>query len=491
MSGTPEANVASLLHASATDGPHRPAVVAGSTRLDYAGLEVRAARCAALLRDHGVARGDRVAILLPNVPEFIDAYYGALQVGAIAVPLNFLLKEPEIEHRIEDSRACVLVAPPERTEGSVPHIHPADADDAAPDGEIAAVEPGDTAVILYTSGTTGRPKGAELTHAGLRSVATTLGALLGVSSADVVFGAAPLAHVFGQSAALNMTIAAGASVTLMSRFEPSAALDLIAEERVSVFLGVPTMCISLLRAGERRGSLPQMRVAHCGGSPMPVDALHEFTRRFGCPVLEGYGLSEAAGTVTSHRLGRPLKPGSVGEPIDGMEVSLVDAVDGVGEIRARGAGIMRGYWRNDAETRAVLSDGGWFATGDVGYLDDDGYLFLVDRKSDVIIRGGYNVYPREIEEVLYAHPATREAVAVGVPDPTLGEEIAALVVLRDDAKADPSELEAFVRQRIADYKCPRLVVLVEDLPHGPSGKVLRREIDRIALRDQLERTRGA
>jgi long-chain acyl-CoA synthetase len=491
MSGTPKANVASLLHASATDGPHRPAVVARSTRLDYAGLEVRAARCAALLRDHGVARGDRVAILLPNVPEFIDAYYGALRVGAIAVPLNFLLKEQEIEHRIEDSRACVLVAPPERTEGSVPHIHPADADDAAPDGEIAAVEPGDTAVILYTSGTTGRPKGAELTHAGLRSVATTLGALLSVSSADVVFGAAPLAHVFGQSAALNMTIAAGASVTLMSRFEPSAALDLIAEERVSVFLGVPTMCISLLRAGERRGSLPQMRVAHCGGSPMPVDALHEFTRRFGCPVLEGYGLSEAAGTVTSHRLGRPLKPGSVGEPVDGMEVSLVDAVDGVGEIRARGAGIMRGYWRNDAETRAVLSDGGWFATGDVGYLDDDGYLFLVDRKSDVIIRGGYNVYPREIEEVLYAHPATREAVAVGVPDPTLGEEIAALVVLRDDAKADPSELEAFVRQRIADYKCPRLVVLVEDLPHGPSGKVLRREIDRIALRDQLERKRGA
>jgi long-chain acyl-CoA synthetase len=297
--------------------------------------------------------------------------------------------------------------------------------------------------------------------------------------------------VFGQSGALNMTIAAGASVTLMSRFEPSAALDLIAEERVSVFLGVPTMCISLLRAGERRGSLPQMRVAHCGGSPMPIDALHEFTRRFGCPVLEGYGLSEAAGTVTSHRLGRPLKPGSVGEPIDGMEVSVVDAVDGVGEIRARGAGIMRGYWRNDAETHAVLSTGGWFATGDVGYLDDDGYLFLVDRKSDVIIRGGYNVYPREIEEVLYAHPATREAVAVGVPDPTLGEEIAALVVLREDAKADPSELEAFVRQRIADYKCPRLVVLVEDLPHGPSGKVLRREIDRIALRDQLERTRGA
>jgi long-chain acyl-CoA synthetase len=234
-----------------------------------------------------------------------------------------------------------------------------------------------------------------------------------------------------------------------------------------------------------------MRVAHCGGSPMPIDALHEFTRRFGCPVLEGYGLSEAAGTVTSHRLGRPLKPGSVGEPIDGMEVSVVDAVDGVGEIRARGAGIMRGYWRNDAETHAVLSTGGWFATGDVGYLDDDGYLFLVDRKSDVIIRGGYNVYPREIEEVLYAHPATREAVAVGVPDPTLGEEIAALVVLREDAKADPSELEAFVRQRIADYKCPRLVVLVEDLPHGPSGKVLRREIDRIALRDQLERTRGA
>jgi long-chain acyl-CoA synthetase len=491
MSTQPEANLAALLHAAAGAHPHRPAVVAGAVRLDYAELDARAARCAALLHDRGVRRGDRVAILLPNVPEFVDAYYGVLRLGAIAVPLNFLLKEAEIAVRIEDADACLLVAPPDRAEGSVPHLDPREADGVAPHDELAAVEPADTAVILYTSGTTGGPKGAELTHAGLRSVATSLVALLGVTPDDVVFGAAPLAHVFGQSAALNMTIAAGASVSLMSRFEATAALDLIAREGVSVFLGVPTMCISLLRASDARADVPQMRVAHCGGAPMPVDALRGFAERFGCAVLEGYGLSEAAGTVTSHRVGRRIKPGSVGEPIDGAEVAIVDAVDGVGEVHARGAGIMRGYWRNDTGTRAALSADGWFATGDVGYLDDDGYLFLVDRKKDVIIRGGYNVYPREIEEVLFAHPAVREAVAVGVPDPLLGEEIAALVVLRDAARADPSELEAFVRQRIADYKCPRLVVLVEDIPHGPSGKVLRREIDRVALRDQLERTRGA
>jgi long-chain acyl-CoA synthetase len=491
MSATAEANLASLLDAAARAHPRRPALVAVGRSVSYSELDARAARFAGLLRANGVQPGDRVAILLPNVPEFVDAYYGALRLGAIVVPLNFLLKAGEIEHRLEDSGARLLVAPPERSEGSVQHLDPREAADARPAEGFAPVDGGDTAVILYTSGTTGRPKGAELTHDGLRAVAKELVVLLDIKPDDVVFGAAPLAHVLGQSAAMNMTITAGASVALMQRFEASSALELIARERVSVFLGVPTMCIALLHAAEGRSDVPRIRVAHCGGAPMPVEALHAFAERFDCTVLEGYGLSETAGTVTSHRLGRPVKPGSVGEPIHRTEVMLAGAEAGVGEVLARGPGIMRGYWRDEAETSAVLSPDGWFATGDIGYLDDDGYLFLVDRKKDVIIRGGYNVYPREVEETLYEHAAVAEAIVVGVPDPTLGQEVAALVVLRDGITADSSELQAFVRDRIAAYKYPRLVVLVEELPHGPSGKVLRREIDRAALRALLDRTTGA
>ncbi|MGH3003075.1 MAG: AMP-binding protein [Gaiellaceae bacterium] len=484
-------NLASLLTDAARSDARRPALVAGGETVDYGELEARAARFAGLLRSHGVEAGDRVAILLPNAPAFVEAYFGALRLGAIVVPLNHLLKRGEIEHRLADSGARLLVAPPERGEGSVEHLDPCAAVDAPPAEELARVEPGDTAVILYTSGTTGGPKGAQLTHSGLRTVATTLGTLLGVRSDDVVFGAAPLAHVFGQSAAMNMTIAARASVALVERFDAAACLELIARERVQVFLGVPTMCMALLAAADGLDTVPSIRVAHCGGSPMPVEALRAFAERFDCNVLEGYGLSEAAGTVTSHRLGRPVKPGSVGEPIEGTEVAIPDVVDGLGEVLARGPGVMRAYWRNDAGTRAALSADGWLSTGDIGYLDDDGYLFLVDRKKDVIIRGGYNVYPREVEEVLYRHPAVRECAVVGVPDPLLGEEVIALVVAREGNDADPTELQSYVRERIAAYKYPRRIVVVDDLPHGPSGKVLRREIDLAALRVDLDQTKGA
>jgi long-chain acyl-CoA synthetase len=481
MSATAEANLASLLRDAARTHAGRPALVVDGRSISYAELDVRAARFAGLLRSRGVEPGDRVAILLPNVPEFVEAYYGALRLGAILVPLNFLLKRGEIEHRLEDSGATVLVAPPDRLEGAVEHVDPAAAGDAEPVDEIAAVHASDTAVILYTSGTTGQPKGAELTHDGLLSVAEQLGGLLGLDSDDVVFGAAPLAHILGQSGAMNMTFAAGASVALVQRFEPVAALELIARERVSVLLGVPAMCIGLLQAAEGRAEVPRIRIAHIGGAPVPVEVLHAFAERFDCAMLEGYGLSETAGTVTTHRRGRPLKPGSVGEPVDGTEVRIANPEDGVGEVLVRGRGVMPRYWRNETETSTVLSDDGWFATGDIGYLDEDGYLTLVDRKKDMIIRGGYNVYPREVEETLYEHPDVAEAVVVGVPHPTLGEEIAAVVVVRNGAEPTPDELKAFVRDKIAAYKYPRLVVIVEEIPHGPTGKIQRREIDRAAL----------
>ncbi len=430
------------------------------------GVDARAAAIAGALAARGVRPGDRVGLYLPNSLEWIAAYHGILRLGAIAVPLNVLLRRGEVEERLEHAGARVLV------------------DEEGLEGEpqpVSAVEARDTAVLLYTSGTTGRPKGAELTHVGLVTVARTLGALLGVGPDDVVFGAAPLAHVFGMSAAMNMAIAADASVALMSRFDAATALETIEREHVSVFLGVPTMCIALLAASDTTGRAPQMRVAHCGGAPLPVATLHAFEQRFGCTVLEGYGLTETAGTVTSHRAGRPVKPGSVGEPIPGVEVRLAEGDPG--EVLVRGGGTMRGYWRDEAATRAALSADGWLATGDVGTIDADGYLTLVDRKKDVILRGGYNVYPREVEEVLVSHPAVQQAVAVGVPDDRLGEEVVALVVLREPAL--PDDLRAYARERLAAYKYPRLVVAVDELPVGPTGKVLRRDLDREALRQLL------
>ena len=491
MSARADANLAALLRDATRTHATRSALTSNGQALSYGELDALAARFAGLLRARGVERGDRVALLLPNIPAFAAAYYGALRLGAIVVPLNFLLKRDEVAHRLADCGTRMVVTLPARDDVSIQRVDPAEAVDAPSIDELAPVEASETAVILYTSGTTGGPKGAELTHTGLRMVATTLGRLLAVTHEDVVFGGAPLAHVFGMSAALNMTLAAGASVALVERFEAKAALDLFARENVQVFLGVPTMCIALLAAAESAVEVPQLRVAHCGGSPLAAETLHAFAERFGCEVLEGYGLTEAAGTVTSHRRGRPVKPGSVGEAIDGTEIRIDEVADGHGEVLVRGPGIMRGYWHNEPETRAAVSPEGWLATGDIGRVDEDGYLFLVDRKKDVIIRGGYNVYPREVEEILYAHPAVREVVVVGVPDPVLGEEVVALIVPRDSRSADRSELQSFVRERIAAYKYPRSIVVVDELPHGPSGKVLRRAIDRTALRAALDQSKGA
>jgi long-chain acyl-CoA synthetase len=481
-------NLAALVDAGERDAP---VLIVEGTPVTYGELDAGAARFAGLLASRGVRVGDRVALLLPNVPAFAEAYYGALRLGAIVVPLNMLLAEREIVDRLEHSGSSVLVTDPSRACGSAALVDPADAAGAEPHHVVEAVAGKDTAVLLYTSGTTGHPKAAELSHLGLHWIATRLGDVLGVDRGDVVFGAAPLSHVFGQSAALNMTVAAGASVALINRFDPVAALELIERERVSVFLGVPTMCIALLRGSDETGLAPAMRVAHTGGAPLAVETLRAFVERFDCAVLEGYGLSETAGTVTSHRAGRPVKPGSVGEPIEGTEVRI-DAPDGeVGEVLVRGPAVMSGYWRNAEASRAAITPDGWFATGDVGQLDDDGYLYLVDRKKDIILRGGYTVYPREVEEALYEHPAVREAVVVGVPDDTLGEEVAAIVVLRDEPAVTPEELIAFTRERVAKYKAPRLVVVAGELPHGPTGKILRREIDREDLRSQLATTRGA
>jgi long-chain acyl-CoA synthetase len=350
-----------------------------------------------------------------------------------------------------------------------------------PPAEVAQRSGDDTAVILYTSGTTGKPKGAELTHAALaRNVEVMLGEqLVGITEQDVVLGALPLFHAFGQTVGLNATIAAGATFALLPRFDPGTALGIIERDRVTVFEGVPTMFSALLH---QAADVTSLRLTVSGGAALPVEVLHRFEARFKTPVLEGYGLSETSPVVSFNHADRERKAGSIGTPIAGVEMKLVDdqradaAPGEVGEIAVRGHNVMKGYWnRPDATTSAIDADG-WFYTGDMARVDADGYFFIVDRKKDMIIRGGYNVYPREIEEVLYEHPAVREAAVIGVPHPSLGEEVAAAVALKPGADVTADELRAHVKSQVAAYKYPRTLWLVDELPKGPTGKILKREI---------------
>jgi long-chain acyl-CoA synthetase len=355
--------------------------------------------------------------------------------------------------------------------------------EAQPRTEVRERARDDTAVILYTSGTTGTPKGAELSHANLLGNCETARSLFDLESERVTLGALPLFHSFGQTCAMNATIKGGGTLTLLPRFEPAKALEIIERDGVNVFEGVPTMYGAILHAPEReRFDASSLEVCASGGAAMPVELLRGFEEAFGCKILEGYGLSETSPVASFNHPDRERKAGSIGTPIRGVEMKVVDEDDNelpageVGEIVIRGPNVMKGYWNRADATKEVLR-GGWLHTGDMAKVDDDGYFFIVDRKKDMIIRGGYNVYPREIEEVLYEHPAVREAAVVGVPDEELGEEIGAAVALKDGAQASADELREHVRSQVAAYKYPRVVWFVEDLPKGPTGKILKREIE--------------
>ncbi len=341
-------------------------------------------------------------------------------------------------------------------------------------------------MLLYTSGTTGQPKGAELTHANLlANVETCVETLIQVDENDVILGALPLFHSFGQTCAMNVATKAGATLTLIPRFDPLKALQIIERDRVTVFEGVPTMYNAMLavpEAARKDLDLSSLRLCVSGGSALPGEVLREFDATFDCKILEGYGLSETSPVASFNHPDRERKVGSIGTPIRGVEMRVVgeegqDLPAGeVGEIVIRGHNVMKGYWRKPEATASVMRDG-WFHSGDLAKVDEDGYFFIVDRKKDMIIRGGYNVYPREIEEVLYEHPAVAEAAVVGIADVTLGEEVGAAVALKAGAEASPEELQAFVKERVAAYKYPRHVWLVPELPKGPTGKILKREIE--------------
>jgi long-chain acyl-CoA synthetase len=490
-------NLADLLTSSATARPARVAVKRETRELTYAALDAAAARVAGLLRVKGVQPGDRVGIMLPNVEYFPICYYGALRAGAAVVPMNVLLKEREVAYHLADSGASVLLAwhafadaaheGADRTGAECVLVEPGEfetlLDLCAPLPGVADRGGGDTAVILYTSGTTGTPKGAELTHDNLlRNVAAAVD-VFGLDERAVTLGALPLFHAFGQTCALNATVAVGGMLTLVPRFDGTTALEVIERDHVTVFEGVPTMYSAMLHSPRAAGTdASALRVCVSGGAAMPVELMHAFEAQFGCQVLEGYGLSETSPVASFNRRDGRRKAGSIGLPLEGVEMRVIDeegaAVAGgeVGEIAIRGHNVMKGYWRRPDATAEVLDAAGWFRTGDMGRVDEDGYLFVVDRKKQLVIRGGYNVYPREVEEVLYEHPAVREAAVVGIPHDELGEEVGAAVALRDGATATAAELRDYVKQRIAAYKYPRVVWLVDELPKGPTGKILKREI---------------
>ena len=475
----------------------RVAVRVDNTAMTYRALDEASARVAGLLHERGLEPGARVGIMMPNVAEVPVVYYGVLRAGGVVVPMNPLLKGREVAYYLGDSGSGLIFAwhafeaearrGAEQAGAELVVVDAVGFPDllasASPEYRVADTGDQDTAVILYTSGTTGQPKGAELTHGNLISnteVART--DIVRAGPDDVIFGGLPLFHVFGQTVALNVAVAAGACLTLLPRFDAGHALRILAGHRVTVFEGVPTMYVALLHQPDRADhDTSALQMCISGGAALPVEVLRGFEAAFGVPVLEGYGLSETSPIASFNHPGRDRKPGSIGTPIRDVQMRVVDEADHevpqgqVGEIVIHGPNVMKGYWqRPDATAEAVRE--GWFHTGDLAQVDEDGYFYIVDRKKDLIIRGGYNIYPREIEEVLYEHPAVAEAAVIGLPHPALGEEVGAAVALKPGAAVSPEELRDYVKSQVAAYKYPRHVWLVDALPKGATGKLQKRDI---------------
>lgn len=502
-------SLAAILADSATRFADRPAVSLGGQETSYADLWHQARQHATVLASRGVGKGDKVALLLPNTTDFPRCYFAVLALGAVVVPVHALLRSEEIEYVLRDSEAKLLVcAAPLLGEGAkgaelagVPVLAVLDGGDASVerlDELAAAVEPVasyvsgspmDTAVILYTSGTTGKPKGAQISHLNIvMNVDAGVISSFDLSPEDRVLGCLPLFHTFGQTCALNTTFRVGGCLVLLPRFDGAQALSLLVEESCTIFMGVPTMFIGLLDAADKDERRPQLRQALSGGSAIPVAVLEKFSETFDCPVLEGYGMTETSPVATFNQKGTAPVPGTVGRPIWGVEVEIAAAdVEGsiellprgeLGELVVRGHCVMTGYLNKPEETAAVMIDG-WFRTGDLATKDDDDYIRIVDRKKDMVLRGGYNVYPSEIEGVLVRHDGVGQVAVIGLPDERLGEEVVAVVVRAQSPAGEAltaEELIAFGKEHLAAYKYPRRVEFADDLPLGPSGKVLKREL---------------
>lgn len=512
-------NLADLLTRPASQHGDRVALALGGQRLTYAQLDVVSNQVSNLLRNRGMGRGDKVALSCPNLPDFTAIYFGILKAGATVVPLNVLLRPREIAYHLNDSDATAYFAidgmpalpvgehalrgfhdaprcrdfllidggiPPtpalEKCERYVDAVR-----NLPTDAESVAVNSDDTAVILYTSGTTGQPKGAELRHRNMIHNALLGPAVFGMDPArpDTCLCALPLFHSFGQTIMQNAVIAHGGTIVMTPRFDPAQAFQLMQREQVTLFGGVPTMYWALLGAltdnVDIHAIASNLRLAIAGGAALPAEIHKQFKQRFGVTIAEGYGLSETSPAVSFMPLGADVRVGSVGVPVPGVAMKLVksdwsDSEPGsVGEIAVRGPNVMKGYYKKPAATAEAVKDG-WFRTGDLARRDEDGYYFLVERSKDMIIRGGFNVYPREVEEVLMSHPEVSLVAVIGIPHASHGEEIKAVVVPVPGATTTSAELIAFAKDQLAAYKYPRVVEFRDGLPMTSTGKILKREL---------------
>jgi long-chain acyl-CoA synthetase len=515
----PMINLALGLERGAQIHADRPAIFFADRTLTYRELDAAVNRVANGLRALGIGRGDNVALACPNIPYFPIVYYGILKAGATVVPLSVLCKAPEFAYHLEDSQARAFFCFEGSAElplgaeghagftqwGGCRHFFLITADPAKPapiegvatlgafmhpqpaTGTCADTDANDTAVILYTSGTTGRPKGAELTHANLAMHAFAASMLMRMDGTDCHLVALPLFHSFGQSVQMNAVLWCGASMVLIPRFDPDAVLAGMQRHGVTIFAGVPTMYIAILHlaGAEERHDLKaiaaKLRLGISGGSAMPVEVMRRFEERYGIVILEGYGLSETSPVATYSYLDFPRIPGSVGKAITGTQVRIVDDAGQPlppgqpGEIVVRGHNVMKGYYRRPAETAAAIRDG-WFHTGDIGKMDEDNNFYVVDRIKDMVIRGGFNVYPRELEEVLMTHAAVAQVAVIGVPHEVHGEEVKAVLTLRPGQQATPEAIIAWCKERMAAYKYPRIVEIVDALPMTATGKILKRAL---------------
>ncbi|GID32344.1 long-chain-fatty-acid--CoA ligase [Paractinoplanes brasiliensis] len=498
-------NLAVILRESATSRPKAPALLHDGGTITYGELDARSDAVAAALQARGIGPGDPVALQAPNIPEFPVAYFGILKTGAVVVPLNVLLRAPEVAHQLRDSGARILItwaavadeAARAAAEAAVPDVYVINAAADSPGRPftdltvpvagpfpLAERSPGDVAAIVYTSGTTGLPKGAELTHFQMYMNADIPGRLFEIKAEDVVLTVLPLFHVYGMSSAMNLGIRFGCALSLVPRFTPEKVLAAIERDRATIFDGVPTMFGALVAyAEDHECDTSSLRVCVSGGDAIPAHVFDAFEQRFHVPILEGYGMTETASTITFNPSPDDRRPYSVGKPVWGVEVQVWDSEgrrmppgrNHVGEFVTRGYQTMRAYHGHPSAT-AEAFEGGWFHTGDLGYADADGFLFIVDRKKELIIRGGYNVYPREVEEILYHHPGVREAAVVGVPDERLGQEVKAIIVTRPGHTLTAGEIVEYCRERVAAYKYPRLVEFRDALPLTGTGKVLKKDL---------------
>jgi long-chain acyl-CoA synthetase len=500
-------NLATILEESTRKNPDKVAIILDDFKMTYGQLDEAANQVANALRASGINPGDRVGMMMPNVPHFPMIYFGILKAGAIAVPMNVLLKAPEIEYYLSDSGAKAFLywelfadAALEgagRVDSIENKIHVTMLGGEAPEGtseffgwigqqpkefDTVATGPDDICLLIYTSGTTGKPKGAALTNFNLFECCHIGTHMFEFKEDDVILATLPMFHSFGLSNVVNGAIHGGIAMTLLPRFDADKALQMIQRDKITLFLGVPTMYFALLHHPERTTyDLSTLRLCVSGGASIPGEVIKAWEQATGAKILEGYGLSETSPSATFNQLDVGQKVGSIGTPLWGVEVKIFDPEGKEvpqgerGEIVIKGWNVMKEYWGKPEATAEAIKKG-WFHTGDIGYADEEGFLYIVDRIKEMIIRGGFNVYPREIEEALYQHPKVAEAAVVGMPDEKFGEEIHAVVAAKPGETIDTAELQAFVKERVAAYKYPRTIQVWPELPKNATGKIMKLEI---------------